>query len=52
MANLTANYFEVVAHKDLMLFRYSIEIMPVGAGAGKGRKGSSSSLLNSFLSNL
>jgi len=32
---LWANYFEMVAHQDLMLFRYSIEIIPVGAGVGR-----------------
>ena len=32
---LWANYFEMVAHKDLMLFRYSIEIIPVDARVGR-----------------
>ncbi|KAH6691806.1 putative RNA interference and gene silencing protein [Leptodontidium sp. MPI-SDFR-AT-0119] len=32
---LWANYFEIVAHKDSMLFRYSIEIIPVDTGVGR-----------------
>jgi len=32
---LWANYFEIAAHKDLLLFRYSIEIIPVDSGVGR-----------------
>ncbi|KAF8847869.1 putative RNA interference and gene silencing protein [Acephala macrosclerotiorum] len=32
---LWANYFEMVTHKDLILFRYSIEIIPVDDGVGR-----------------
>jgi eukaryotic translation initiation factor 2C len=32
---LWANYFEMVAHKDLILFRYSIEIIPIDTGVGR-----------------
>jgi eukaryotic translation initiation factor 2C len=32
---LWANYFKMVAHKDLMLFRYNIEIILIDTGVGR-----------------
>jgi ribosomal protein L31E len=32
---LWANYFKIVAYKDLILFCYSIEIIPINARVGR-----------------